>query len=122
VLVVNDTNARGAGDSLEREAAELIAKHGLSAQLEVVEDEDILRAIVRRSRGADLIVIGGRRGGPLTLLLGRSLGQEIVEEVSCPVISIVEYQEREAFWPALMRPLSRKEEPIAAVTQEDAQP
>ncbi|MFN8178397.1 MAG: amino acid permease [bacterium] len=109
VLVVNDPRAAiPVRQRREAEAREMVAAHGLAARVEVVEDEDTLRAIVRRAREADLVVIGGRTGEPLTLLLGRSLGQEITEEVTCPVISLIEYEERESFWSSVLQPLGSK--------------
>ncbi|MBI4482314.1 MAG: amino acid permease [Acidobacteria bacterium] len=81
----------------------LLEKNAVPAQLEVVEDTDVLRAVVQRSRDADLILMGGRSGDFLELFLGSSLTQEITERTASPVLWLREYQERGSFWASLLR-------------------
>ncbi len=76
----------------------------LEANIEPVYDTDILRGLLRRSKHADLMLMGGRTGDFLELLLAKSLAQEITEQVKCPVIWAKEYEERPSFWLSLLKP------------------
>jgi nucleotide-binding universal stress UspA family protein len=75
----------------------------LRAKVDVVTDEGILRGVIRLSKRADLILMAGRTGDFLQLLLRRSLIQEITEETECPVLWIKEYEEKESFWISLLK-------------------
>lgn len=72
------------------------------AGLVTIEDRDVLESVVELSRKTDLMIMGGRTGGFLELLLGNSLTQEITERSFCPVLWVKEYQEIESFWSALL--------------------
>ncbi len=60
--------------------------------------------VVRESKKADMILMGGKTGDFLELLFGRSLAQEITEQAACPVLWVKEYEERESFWKLLLKP------------------
>ncbi len=81
-----------------------LKEFSLDANVEPVYDTDILRGLLRRSRHADLLLMGGRTGDFLELLLAKSLAQEITEQVKCPVLWAKEYEERPSFWSSLFKP------------------
>ncbi len=81
-----------------------LAEYNLSAKIEVVADEGILQGVTKMSQKSDLILMAGRTGDFLELLLRRSLIQEITEETNCPVLWIKEYEEKEPFWMTLINP------------------
>ena len=89
----------------EREAKvkELINENSIPAEIKIVKDADILITIVNQSKAADLILMGGKTGDFLELLLGRSLAQEITEEAACPVLWVKEFEEREPLWKLLLK-------------------
>jgi len=61
---------------------------GLDVQRSAVSDEHPSAALVRLSRGADLLVVGSRGlGGFAGLLLG-SVGQQCVHHATCPVLIV----------------------------------
>ena len=83
---------------------EIISENSLTARIEVIDNTDVLNGIIRESIDADLVLMGGRSGDFLELMLKKSLIQEITESVKCPVIWLKEYEERPSFWSALFRP------------------
>jgi amino acid transporter/nucleotide-binding universal stress UspA family protein len=83
---------------------------GLQAKVHITRNRGIRQGIVQRSRTADLIVMGGRSGGFLGLLLGQSLTQEITEQAACPVLWVNEYEESTSFWKALFHRVEREGE------------
>jgi amino acid transporter/nucleotide-binding universal stress UspA family protein len=93
----------------EREKAlrELIANCDLQAEMKILHDIDILQGILAEAGDVDLILMGGRSGDFVELLLGRSLAQEITEQSPCPVLWAKEYEEREPFWKLLLKPLGK---------------
>jgi amino acid transporter len=91
-------------DQRLRKVNQRLWDHGLQAKIDVVADEGILQGVVRLARKADLILMAGRTGDFLELLLRRSLIQEITEETECPVLWIKEYEEKESFWVSLLKP------------------
>lgn len=86
---------------------ELMREHSLSGELVVVKEKDVLKGIIRLTKDVDLVLMGGRTGDFMELLLAKSLTREITEQVKCPVLWVKEYEEREYFWSTLLRP--RKE-------------
>lgn len=82
---------------------EFIKKNALPAKLEIVKDREVLQGVLQQSKQADLILMGGRTGDFLELLLGKSLAQEITELSTCPVLWLKEYEERESFWTSLFK-------------------
>jgi amino acid transporter/nucleotide-binding universal stress UspA family protein len=91
----------------ERTVRESLATNGLQAEVKIRHDVDILQGILTESRNVDLILMGGRTGDFMELLLGRSLAQEITEQSPCPVLWVKEYEEREPFWKLLLKPLDK---------------
>ncbi|TRZ90961.1 universal stress protein, partial [bacterium] len=59
--------------------------------------------IVNVSQGADLVLMGGRSGDFIDLVFGKSLTQEITEQVACPVLWVKEYEEKKSFWAEMLR-------------------
>jgi amino acid transporter/nucleotide-binding universal stress UspA family protein len=102
VVVEPDTSQAELDDLIQR-INQRILDHRLKAKIEVVADEGIVRGVGKLSRKADLILMGGRAGDFIELLLRRSLIQEITEETDCPVLWIKEYEEKESFWVSLLK-------------------
>jgi len=98
-------------DEKARQVREMIREYSLSASLVVIRESDVLQGIVNVSKGADLILMGGRSGDFIDLLFAKSLTQEITEQVSCPVLWVKEYEERKSFWAEMLRS-PKKGEPI----------
>jgi amino acid transporter/nucleotide-binding universal stress UspA family protein len=92
-----------------REAREVARASGLDAAVDVVYSPDVARAIVQQSRRAGMIVMGGRTGGFLQLLLGQSLSQEITENAHCPVLWLIEFEEKQSLWAAMFKPFPKEE-------------
>jgi amino acid transporter/nucleotide-binding universal stress UspA family protein len=92
-----------------REIRETAQASGLEAAVDVVHSPDVAQAIVQQSHHTDMIVMGGRTGGFLHLLLGQSLSQEITEHAVCPVLWLTEYEEKESVWAAMFKPFPREE-------------
>ena len=80
-----------------------LQENALAAEIKTTTDRDILRGILRLSSSADLVLMAGRSGEFLELMLAKSITQEFTERSKCPVIWIKEYEERESFWTALLR-------------------
>ena len=87
----------------ETKVQDLIRENSIPAEIKIVKDADILISIVNESKRADLILMGGKTGDFLELLLGRSLAQEITEEAACPVLWVKEFEEREPLWKLLLK-------------------
>jgi amino acid transporter/nucleotide-binding universal stress UspA family protein len=97
----------------EKRLAEINAvatEDSLKAKVSSIVSSDILNGIVRGSRGADLILMGGRSGDFLELMFKKSLAQEITEQVKCPVLWLKEYEERPSFWSLLFKPYKKEGE------------
>ncbi len=89
---------------------QLMSEYDLSAQVSVSRNRDVLNGVLRLSRNADLIVMGGRSGDFLGLLFGQSLTQEITERAGCPVLWVNEYEEQKSFWKRLKEPVRKTDE------------
>jgi amino acid transporter/nucleotide-binding universal stress UspA family protein len=98
-------------DEKVRQVREMIQAYSLPASLVIIREKDVLRGIVNVSRGADLVLMGGRSGDFIDLLFAKSLTQEITEQVACPVLWVKEYEERKSFWTEMLRS-PQKGEPI----------
>ena len=88
---------------LRRLPYQLIRENSLPADVKIIKDADIVKGIVKESKNADMLLMGGKTGDFLELLLGRSLAQEITEQSACPVVWVKEYEEREPFWKLLLK-------------------
>ncbi|HPC42316.1 MAG TPA: amino acid permease [Spirochaetota bacterium] len=108
VLIVNPR----ATDLERREKVErmntLIKENNLRANIEIINDMDIYRGIIRGSRGADLIVMSGRSGDFIEMLFAKSLIQEVTEQAACPVLWVKEYEERVSFFKSVFRPYKKE--------------
>lgn len=81
----------------------LLSENRLSASIEISEDEDVLKKIVDMSAQTGLLLMGGRSGERLELLVGKSLTQDITEKARCPVLWVKEYEERMMFRASIFR-------------------
>jgi amino acid transporter/nucleotide-binding universal stress UspA family protein len=107
VLVFEPDATLAEKEERERTVRDLIAENGLKADLRILHNIDILQGVLAEARDVDLILMGGRSGDFVELLLGRSLAQEITEQSPCPVLWAKEYEEREPFWKLLLKPLTK---------------
>lgn len=74
-----------------------------TASVEVIRRRSVLAAIVKKSKEADLMVMGGKTGDFIELLFGASLTRQITEQAGCPVLWLREYEERVSFWSSLFK-------------------
>jgi len=98
-------------DEKARQVREMIREYSLPASLVVIRESDVLQGIVNVSKGADLVLMGGRSGDFMDLVFGKSLTQEITEQVACPVLWVKEYEEKKSFWAEMLRS-PKKGDPI----------
>jgi len=103
LLVYDPETSKQEREERELKVKELINENSLSAEILIIKDADILSSIVEESKNVDLILMGGKTGDFLELLLGRSLAQEITEQSVCPVLWVKEYEEREPLWKLLLK-------------------
>ena len=87
----------------ELKVKELVKENLFDAEIVIIKDADIVKAISDESRKADLVLMGGKTGDFLELLLDRSLAQEITEQSVCPVLWVKEYAERVPLWKLLLK-------------------
>ena len=90
------------------EAREIIHEHNPSAKLSVVLNTEVVKGIVKKSKKADLILMGGKTGDFLELLLANSVAREITEQAACPAVWVKEYEERESFWSTFITSFSKR--------------
>ena len=93
-----------------RSINERLKEYRLPANVEMIVDEGVLQGVVKLSRKADLILMAGRTGDFLELMLRQSLVQQITEETDCPVLWVKEYEEKESFWASLLKPFPKEVE------------
>jgi nucleotide-binding universal stress UspA family protein len=74
-----------------------------TASVEVIRRQNVLAAVVKKSKEADLMVMGGKTGDFIELLFGASLTRRITEQAGCPVLWLREYEERVSFWSSLFK-------------------
>lgn len=105
IIVVFDPKiSKPQRDARIKQIEELLRENSLAATVEKVVEDDIVKGILKRSKDADLILMGGRTGDFLELLLAKSLAQEITERARSPVLWVKEYEERPSFWSTLLKP------------------
>ena len=90
------------GERLE-DIRRVVSENSLEAEVEAIHETDVLRAILRKAREADLVLMGARTGDFLQLLLGKSLTREITEGAPCAVLWVKEYEERPSFVASLFK-------------------
>jgi amino acid transporter/nucleotide-binding universal stress UspA family protein len=109
VIIVNEPDSTAAGNAArQKQIGSLLREHGLSARLKFVRSRGILQGVIRQSRNADLIVMGGRSGDLMGLLFGQSLTQEITNQAACSVLWVSEYEPRESFWTRFFKPTGKE--------------
>jgi basic amino acid/polyamine antiporter, APA family len=103
VIVVSDpdTPERRHSAIMERAGA-IIKETGLPIRITEIRGRGVKDGLVQQSKYADLLVMGGRSGSQLSLLLGQSLTQEITEQSGCPVLWLNEYEDQPSFWSLLL--------------------
>jgi len=84
-------------------ANDRLKEYNLPARVETVVEEGVLQGVLKLSHRSDLILMAGRTGDFLELLLRQSLVQQITEETDCPVLWVKEYEERGSFWLSLLK-------------------
>jgi amino acid transporter/nucleotide-binding universal stress UspA family protein len=87
-----------------------LMEYKLSARIQTVVEEGVLQGVIKLSRKSDLILMAGRTGDFLELLLRQSLAQQITEETACPVLWVKEYEERGSFWLSLLKSSMKESE------------
>jgi nucleotide-binding universal stress UspA family protein len=87
---------------------EIMQQNSIEAEIVVVKESDVLKGILKLSKGADLVLMGGRTGDLVELLFATSLTREITEQVACPVLWVKEYEEHVSFWQSLLTPRREK--------------
>jgi amino acid transporter/nucleotide-binding universal stress UspA family protein len=104
IAVVLDPNTADAKkDEKINQIQKIIDENALTAELKIIKDQDVLRAIIRESKNMDLVLMGGRSGDFLELVFAKSLAQQITEQVKCPVLWLKEYEERKSFFSSLFK-------------------
>ena len=93
-----------------RSIDERLKEYNLPATVDVVTHEGVLQGLIQLSQKTDLILMAGRTGDFLELLLRRSLVQQITEETDCPVLWVKEYEEKESFWVSLIKSSAKESE------------
>jgi amino acid transporter/nucleotide-binding universal stress UspA family protein len=101
VVVVEAGISKEAERDQEAKVDSLLRAASLPAEVKIIRRPEILQGVVQQSKRADLIIMGGRSGDFVGLLLGQSLTQEITERSGCPVLWVKEYEEQPSFWTGL---------------------
>ncbi len=97
-------------DEKTREIRQVMQENSVSAELEVVIEKNILKGILKQATDVDLVLMGGRTGDFIELLLSKTLSEDITEQVKCPVLWVREYEEQKSFWTTLLKPYKREKE------------
>jgi nucleotide-binding universal stress UspA family protein len=107
MVIDSEVSEQISNDRIER-TRELLKENSVNAELAISKEGNILQGVLKQAKQADLVLMGGRSGDFLELLLGKSLAQEITERTTCPVLWLKEYEERPSFWQALIKPLKKE--------------
>lgn len=102
-VVLDRAMAREEREGLISQARTALKEYALAAELTVAKARDVLQGIVDLSKDADLLLMGGKTGDFMELLLAKSLSREIAERVHCPVLWVKEFQEPEPFLKAVIQ-------------------
>lgn len=103
IVVVDPDISDAERDKKINPIQQIITDNNLTAELKVVKDKDILKAIIKQAKNMDLVLMGGRSGDFLELVFAKSLAQQITEQVTCPVLWLKEYEERKSFFSSLFK-------------------
>jgi nucleotide-binding universal stress UspA family protein len=104
VVVVDPDISSAKRDEKINQIQKIIDENALTAELKIIEEHDVLKAIIKESKNMDMVLMGGRSGDFLELLFAKSLAQQITEQVKCPVLWVKEYEERSSFFSSLLKP------------------
>lgn len=108
-LVLNPDDSRETSNQRLEKVRTQVRETLPDAEVETVCARDILAGVVSASRKADMLLMGGRSGDFMELLLASSLTQEITEQAHCPVVWVKEYEERKPLWRMILfEPLGRR--------------
>ena len=108
VIVTPPATGADRHTALMEKAQSRITENGLRASTVHIQEKSISEGVVRHSHQTDLIVMGGRSGSLIALLIGGSLTQEITERSDAPVLWLNEFEERSSFWKALFTRSAKK--------------
>ncbi len=78
--------------------AQSLGKRLPHGELKVVQAGDIVTALLRESRDADLIITGGTEAGMLEQLLGYAPPLELAERTAAPVLTVFEMPAEPRRW------------------------
>ena len=81
----------------------LISENEIQAEIAIITESDVLQGILKLAEGNDLLIMGGKTGDFIELLISRSLAREITEQVKCPVLWLKEYEEKDSFFKSLFK-------------------
>jgi len=104
VLVIDPDLPKIEQEKKIRDFNKILTDYSFNASIEVIKNRDIVKGITSRSADVDLVLMGGRSGDLLELLIAGSLTQNITEEIHCPVLWVKEYEERQSFLASIIRP------------------
>lgn len=107
MVITPDVSDQISNGKIER-TKELLKENSVNADLIISKEGDILLGVLKQAKKADMLLMGGRSGDFLELLLGKSLAQEITERTTCPVLWLKEYEERPPFWQVLFKPIKKE--------------
>jgi nucleotide-binding universal stress UspA family protein len=77
-------------DAARREVGTAVGRVGAPEEIRIVRSSQIVSGVLRESRGADLIVLGGTEAGLLEHLLGYALPLELADRTVRPVAIVYE--------------------------------
>lgn len=103
LLVYDPETSEKEREERELKVNELIRENSLEAEIIIIKNTDVAQSIINESKKADLMIMGGKTGDLMELLLGNSLAQEITERSFCPVLWVKEYEEHEPLWKLLLK-------------------
>lgn len=103
LLVYDPETSDKEREERELKVNELIRENSLEAEIIIIKNTDVAQSIINESKKADLMIMGGKTGDLMELLLGNSLAQEITERSFCPVLWVKEYEEHEPLWKLLLK-------------------
>ncbi len=104
VVVFNPESKKESREEKIEEIKKILEENSVEAKIESIAESDVLSPIIKKSKNADLLLMGGRTGDFLELLFAKSLAQEITEKAHCPVVWLKEFEERPSFWASLFKP------------------
>jgi nucleotide-binding universal stress UspA family protein len=108
VTVIDPASPPETREVLLSRIRDLSASTGLAAHVSVIHDKGVVRGIARTAHDTDLLLMGGRSGDLIGLLFRQSLTQEITDQVSCPVLWLIEYEERQSYWKLLFSGIGKE--------------